>query len=241
MFDASAFCCRGQHQVCGYRPWVGFKGPIDHSMRAMWRDSNPRRSVCIALYSDYLNCYLDKIGANPENKRPGMKVWHERRLARVQQQKEEAERKRDAELRARIEQDARDAELRAREERENPEHGVWETGERSRAVPNPDSPVEDEADEPSRSRSRARSRSSSPSPERPRKGSRKGAGKGKATVEISSEEEDEPENEELAPQLEEAPVDPGTAGEPAGAPTLPALPEYDDWQRDGCEPPPPDQ
>ena len=109
--------CRGQHIVPGYKPWIGFLGPEDLSMKAMWYKEDECRRLVVALYTDWLNCYLDLRLANPENKRPGMLVQWARREAR------------EAEQRAR---EARDAEARAAEECEptadvapEPTGGVW--------------------------------------------------------------------------------------------------------------------
>ena len=64
-FDAREVVCRGQHKVPGFRPWVGFRGPEDLSMKAMWEDTRPEKALAMALYQNFHDCYMDLIVQHP--------------------------------------------------------------------------------------------------------------------------------------------------------------------------------
>ena len=183
------------------KPWVGFKGPEDKSMIAMWGDATTEMTMVLGLYKNFMDCYMDLIVQHPENRRPGMLVMHRKRAAEEEAKKAEERRRREAPE----DTDARlGAFIAETINRMDTLEGVWAQGE----------------DEPQRvdfavmvtAQPGRRSASSEALPERPAKGRRKG-GEGTEGGERRAE---------ASTQMVVDLVEPSAREEPSVAP--PALP-----------------
>ena len=115
-FDACEFVCRGQHQHQGWKPYIGYWGPVDKSMARLWDDDSNERKWAVHIFSDFLNCYADSLLDHPENQRPGMQTMYRKLREKEQKAAEERERKLQADI---------DESLREELDQPAEKGGVW--------------------------------------------------------------------------------------------------------------------